>query len=234
MERHRDRSTAHGQRTYGLDPNDRHRTRSGPHQVPRSGPGMTRRRMTETDEENMYDVFEDFENLFLDPRHHSSRGGPQYRRDPHHLDNMGSFDQEDLDSRRPLTRGGRQGGRDTGRHHLDETDFFDDIRGPSTRGEPQRERGPRPAYMDQHASDRDLHGPEGRRGSRPQTVDRNSELSIIDARLAIVDEEIERVDRSLEYIEQLRRGPHRDPRDLAPGSGGDHSRHARNAPGYFR
>ena len=93
--------------------------------------------MAETDEENMYDMLEDFEDMGMDPRKHSSRDGPQGRRDPHHSDDMGSFDQDDFGSRRPMTRGGLQGGRDMGRHHLYEIGGFDQeksgSRGPLTR-----------------------------------------------------------------------------------------------------
>ncbi len=151
--------------------------------------------MTETDEENMYDMLEDFEDMGMDPRKHSSRGGPQGRRHPHHLNEMGSFDQDDFGSRGPLIRGGRQGGRDTGRHHLDEMGGFDQkdfgSRGPLTRGGRQGERDTGRRDSDGIDWDEDILP------SVPRNVDPDSELRRLKALLAIEREGKNRADRSL-------------------------------------
>lgn len=158
--------------------------RSGPYRGSRNGPGMTRHRMAETDEGDMDDFVEYFEDMGMDPRGHATPSGAQGRRGVgrRHVDDMDGF-KEEMDPRRSSTRigpQGRQGMRDSDMDGFEEKDI--DPRRPSTRSGPQGRRGTEASHLnDMDGFEEDgldprrpstQSGPQGRRGPGPGNMHR--------------------------------------------------------------
>ena len=115
-------------------------TRGGPPQGPLRGPSMTDRKMRDY-HEGMDDLVDDFDDMGMDPRKHSTPGRPQGRRGPRHLNDMDAFNEENMNPRRLSVRGGSQGRTGMGRPRMDDMNGFredgDGLREPSTTGGPQ-------------------------------------------------------------------------------------------------
>ena len=115
-------------------------TRGGPPQGPLRGPSMTERKMRDY-HEGMDDLVDDFDDMGMDPRKHSTPGRPQGRRGPRHLNDMDAFNEENMNPRRLSVRGGSQGRTGMGRPRMDDMNGFREdgagLREPSTKGGPQ-------------------------------------------------------------------------------------------------